>query len=184
MGKKILSFFSLVFTDLFVILLSFWLAHVLRSEVLPKIIPRFLDINLLPLSTFLNHFYMSFLWILIFATERLYTKRYPFWEEVKVLLKGATLSFTLVMVMIFITRKQIQFSRTIVILAWILSLFLFPAMRYITKYLLVKSGFWKKKLIILGVHQTSLAITKSIKNNITMGYEVLGFLDSDPHKKK
>lgn len=182
MGKKILSFFALVVADLCVILLSFWLAHILRSDVLPKLIPRFIDVNLLPLSTFLNHFYISFVWILIFAYERLYTKRFPFWGEVKVLLKSATLSFTLIMVMIFITRKQIQFSRTLVILAWILSLFLFPLMRYVTKYILVKLNFWKKKLIILGVQQTSLAITKSIKNNITMGYEVLGFLDNDPQK--
>jgi undecaprenyl-phosphate galactose phosphotransferase len=182
MGKKIFSLFVLIITDLFVILLSFWLAHTLRSDILPKIIPRFKDINLLPLTTFLNHFYLSIVWILIFAHEKLYTKRYPFWQEVKVLVKSATLSFVFIMVMIFITRKQIQFSRTIVILAWLLSLVLFPLMRYMTKYLLVKFNLWKKKLIILGVHQTSLAITKSIKKNVTMGYEVLGFLDNDPHK--
>ena len=182
MGKKSISFFALALTDFFVVFFSFWLAYYIRNDFLPQIISRFTNVHLLPFSIFTNHFYIAIVWIFIFAYEKLYTKRFPFWEEVKVLLKSATLSFTFVMVMIFITRKQIQFSRTTVILAWLLSLFLFPLFRYITKRLLVKFNLWNKKLIILGVHQTSLAIIKSIRKNTTMGYEVVGFLDNDPQK--
>ena len=125
---------------------------------------------------------MSCVWLIIFAYERLYTKRYSFWEETKVLIKSATLSTFFIMIIIFMTRQQVQYSRTIVVLAWVLSIILFPFFRYITKMLLVKIHLWEKELIILGVHQTSLMILRSIKKNKTMGYEVLGFLDEDPQK--
>jgi len=125
---------------------------------------------------------MALIWIFIFAYERLYTKRYFFGEELKILLKGATISSSLIMIFIFITKTYLQFSRTVVILAWFLSLFLFPLFRYSTKILLVKTNLWTKKLIILGVHETSLSILKSISRNKTIGYEVVGFLDNDPEK--
>jgi Undecaprenyl-phosphate galactose phosphotransferase WbaP len=183
MGKKLLSFFCLVLADVGAIFISFWLAYLIRNDFLPQIFPRFSTVNLLPFSTFTDYFYIAVVWVFIFAYEKLYTKRFPFWEEIKILLKSASLSFTFVMVMIFISRKQIRFSRTIVILAWLLSLVLFPFFRYFTKFFLVKFNLWKKKLIILGVHQTSLAIIKSIRQNTTMGYEVVGFLDNDPQKQ-
>lgn len=182
MKKKIISFISLIISDLIVILLSFWLAYLIRSEILPNIVVEFKKIFLLPFSDFLSYPYVSLVWVFVFAYEKLYTKRYPFWEEVKILLKSATIASSLIMILIFISKKQAQFSRTIVILAYVISLLLFPLSRYLTKILLVKFNVWKKKLIILGVHQTSLLILKSIKKNKTMGYEAIGFLDNDPQK--
>jgi undecaprenyl-phosphate galactose phosphotransferase len=182
MSKKLLSFASLIFSDIAVILLSFWLAYLIRSEILPNIIVAFQKIYLLPFSSLLLYPYVVLVWIFVFAYEKLYTKRYPFWEEVKILLKSATLSFSIIMILIFISKKQAQFSRTIVVLAYALSLLLFPISRYLVKIFLVKFNIWKKKLIILGVHQTSLLILKSIKKNKTMGYEAIGFLDNDPEK--
>jgi undecaprenyl-phosphate galactose phosphotransferase len=164
-----------------VIFIAYFLAYTLRSDILPALFSRF-KTPLFPFSVFLNHFYAALVWIFIFAYEKLYTKRYPFWEEAKILLKSTTLSTVFIMIMIFVTRSQVRYSRTIVILAWLLSLFLFPLFRYLMKSLLVKTRLWNKKLIILGVHQTSLLVLQNIKKNKTMGYEVLGFLDEDPKK--
>ena len=181
MRKKLISFVTLIISDLIVIFLSFSIAYVIRSEILPYLFNEFNKLPLLPFSTFLNHYYMATVWIFIFAHEKLYTKRYSIWDELRVLLKSATLSSSLIIIMIFIT-KQPQFSRPIVISAWLLSLFLFPLFRFLTKILLVKFNIWTKKLIILGVHQTSLLILKSIRKSKTMGYEVSAFLDNDPQK--
>jgi FlaA1/EpsC-like NDP-sugar epimerase len=179
--KKFICFAILIISDLTVIVISFVIAHMLRSEILPLLFERF-KTPFFPLSSLLDHFYMSAVWILIFASEKLYTKRYPFFEELKVLSKGSTLSFCLIMISIFITRQQVLFSRTVVVLAWIISLILFPLFRFSTKIILRKLNLWKKKLFILGVQQPSLSILKSIHKNKTMGYEVLGFLDNDPQK--
>lgn len=184
MKNKVLSFLSLMISDLAVVFLSFILAYLMRSELLPHLFNRFQFFPVLPISNFFNHYYVGIVWISIFAYEKLYTKRFSFWTESKILIKSATLSSAIVMIIIFITKTQIQFSRTIVIVAWLLSLFLFPVFRFFSKILLSKSPIWKKKLIIIGVHETSILILKSIIKNKTMGYEVIGFLDDDPQKKE
>jgi Undecaprenyl-phosphate galactose phosphotransferase WbaP len=182
MGKKIAAFAALIAFDLLAILASFWFAYLLRRYFFTSIFPALESAPLYPFSHFLNHFYMAVVWIFIFAYEKLYTKRYPIWNEIKALIKSATLSSSIIMVLIFLTKKQLFFPRTIIILAWMSSLFLFPFFRHFTKSLLVKYKIWTKKLVILGVQQTSLQIARNIKKNKTMGYEVTGFLDDDPQK--
>lgn len=182
MRKKVASFIILVLSDLLVIFVSFWVAYLIRRQILPHIFTEFKGRQLFPFSVFLSQYYLTIIWISVFAYERLYTKRYLFWQEAKVLLKSATISSTLIILMIFITRQQIKFSRTIVVSAWLISLFLFPLFRYYIKVLLVKTNLWKRKILILGVHQTSFSILKNIRKNKTTGYEVLGFLDNDQEK--
>lgn len=182
MRKKIASFFLLVSSDIIVIFLSFLIAYFIRDRILPHVIHQFRILEPYPFSNYLDYFYMAIVWIFFFTYEKLYTKRFPFREEVKILMKSATLSSSFVMIVIFVARKQTQFSRTVVILAYTISLFLFPLFRYLTKYILVKTNLWKKKLIIAGVDSTSLLVLKNIIQNKTMGYEVVGFLDNDPKK--
>ena len=182
MRKKIASFACLIVTDMLIILASYCLAFVFRSEVLPRLIARYSDVPLLPFAYFLNHSYMLLAWILVFANERLYTKRLPFWQELKVLIKGSTIATLLIMIIIFITRSELRFSRTIVITAWLFSLFLLPILRSMVKLALIRLDIWKKKLIIIGVHQTSLAVIQNIRKNRTMGYEVIAVIEDDPQK--
>jgi undecaprenyl-phosphate galactose phosphotransferase len=154
----------------------------IRSEILQSLIPEVRKLPAQAWPNFVNNFYVASVWIIIFAYEKLYTKRYTFWDEIKVLLKSSSISFSFILIAIFITKSHQQFSRPIVLLAWLMSLVLFPIFRYFIKLLLVQTNLWKKKLIILGVHQTSLMVLRSIEKNKTMGYEVLGFLDDDPSK--
>jgi len=182
MIKKTISLFILIVSDLIVVFSSLIIAYFIRLKILPIFFYDFKELPLNPLSLYLNQYYMAAAWIIIFAHEKLYIKRYPFWEEVKVLLKSTTISSAFIIITIFITRKQIIYSRTVIILVWLISIFLFPILRYLTKILLSRTNLWKKKLIILGVHQTSLSILQNIIKNKTMGYEVLGFLDNDSKK--
>jgi len=180
--RKILSLFILSASDILVVSISLAAAFFLRKIILPQFISGYDQIVLAPFSNFVNKYYMVVVWIFIFALEKLYTKRYPFWEEVKVLLRSASIAWALIMIMIFMARIEVQYSRTIIIAAWLISLVLFPLSRYFLKLLLTRMNLWKKQLFILGVHQTSLQVLNNIRKNKTMGYEVLGFLDDDPRK--
>ncbi|MFC2141481.1 undecaprenyl-phosphate galactose phosphotransferase WbaP [Acidobacteriota bacterium] len=182
MKNKIISFMILLMTDVLVIFISYTLAYILRVALLPNLIQLYEEIPLQPFSTFLKHYYMAAIWVLVFAYEKLYEKRYSFWEEVKALTKSSTLSSFLVIISIFMTKTESQFSRTVVVLAWILSLALFPMMRAVVKIIMTGLNIWKKKLLILGVHQTSLSIVDNIRKNRTLGYEVMAFIDDDPAK--
>jgi len=179
MGRKIISTTALIVTDIIVVFIVFWIAYLIRSNIFPSLFDVFENMIILPFSDFLNHYYAVIVWISVFAYEKIYTKRYSFWEEVKTLLKSSTLSFSIIMIMIFVAKKQIQFSRTVIVLAWLLSLFLFPIFHYFTKILLLKTNLWKKRLLVLGANQTSILILKNIKRNRVMGYEIVGFLDDD-----
>ncbi len=182
MHKKIISFFSLVLSDVSVIVISFFLAFLIRSEILPPIIHKLKQAHYFPLSHFLKYYYMIVVWIFIFAYERLYTKRYIFWEEVKILTKSATLSSSIIMIAIFITKSQFSFSRVTVVSAWLISLLLFPIFRYWTKILLIKAKLWTKKLLIIGANKTGFATLNNIKANKAMGYQVVGFVSSNKEK--
>ncbi len=182
MQKKILVFTSLILSDLVVIAFSYALAYYLRAGLILEIFPRLAQQPLPSLAFYFSHFYMAFIWVLVFSYEKLYTKRFSIWAELKVLVRAATFSSFTIIIVIFLTRSEFYFSRFVVILAWIMSLMLFPALRILTKTLLIKFGIWKKKLIILGVHQTSLAVIQNIQKNKTMGYEVVAIIDDDPQK--
>jgi len=183
MSRKILSFFILTAADLFVVILSFLMAYELRSAVLPPLIDAYDKIPTYPLSKSADLYYLAFTWILVFAYEKLYTKHYPLWDEVRVLLKSTTLSAFLVMVTIFIIGKGSYVSRTAVVLAWLVSLFLFPLIRLLIKRLLFKIGLWKRKVLIIGATETGALILRDISLSKTMGYEAVGFLDDAPGKE-
>ena len=180
MRKKIISFFALVITDIIVVLLSFYLANLIRGEILVLVVKRYRSIGMFPFSTYLSYCFMVLVWILVFSYEKLYTKRFPFWEEVKTLIKSATFSSAFIMIAIFLAKAEVNFSRTTVVLAWVLSLFLFPLFRFIVKTSLIRFNLWKKKLIMVGVHETSLQVIRNIKKNRTMGYEVTALIEDSP----
>jgi len=182
MKKKYASIFFLILSDSIVILLSFLIAYFIRNNILPSISPNFNKTILLPFSQFLKYFYMSVVWIIVFAYEKLYVKRYSFWDEIRVLLKSATICSSLITILIFISRNQLRFSRTVVILAWIISLFLFPLMRLLTKYLLVKINIWKTNIVVIGVNETALTTIQNITSNYTTGFEIEGIIDDNPKK--
>ncbi|NOR14175.1 MAG: exopolysaccharide biosynthesis polyprenyl glycosylphosphotransferase, partial [Candidatus Aminicenantes bacterium] len=182
MQKKILVFTSLILSDLVVIAFSYALAYQLRAGLMLDLFPSLARQPLPSLLFYFSHFYMALTWVLVFSYEKLYTKRFSIWAELKVLVRAATFSSFTIIIVIFLTRTEFYFSRFVVIVAWIISLMLFPALRILTKTLLIKFGIWKKKLIILGVHQTSLAVIQTIQKNKTMGYEVVAIIDDDPQK--
>ena len=89
--KKFITFIILMVSDILIVLLSFILAFFVRSEILPQFFLKFKEIELAPFSNFLQYFYMAGVWTIIFAYEKLYTKRFSFWEEIKVLLNDGPL---------------------------------------------------------------------------------------------
>lgn len=180
--NKLISFSSLIAADIFVIVICYVIAYFIRSSFLPHIFVRLKNVPLAPLSFYLGQFYMVLAWIAIFSYEKLYTKRYPFWTEFRALIKSSTFASFFIIIIIFLTKTEFYFSRAIVLMAWLLSLILFPILRTLVKLLLLKFDLWKKKLIILGVHQTSIAVIKNIQKNKTMGYEVIAIIDNDPDK--
>ncbi len=182
MFKKTICLTFLIIFDIAALLSSIFLAYLIRKEILLYIHPAF-RMWTFPFSTYLiNYPYFLGMWVLILAYERLYTKRFALGEEIKRLWKGATISFLIIMVLTFAARISMNVSRTVIVLAWALSLFLLVAFRLIAKKILNKAGCWQRKMLILGAGRTGEMVLGRIKGNKNMGYEPVGFLDDDEAK--
>ncbi len=181
MKKKIVVFGCLVVSDCLAIFLCFTLAYLIRAEVFPAQFPSLRQRPVL-FSAYLNTAYMLLLWIGVFFYEKLYTKRHSFWEETRFLIKSSSISFGLIAVALFVTKEYFPFSRIIIFMAWLLSMVILPGLRYITKMFLLRLGFWKKKVIIIGSRESASSLIEAIEQNKTMGYEIVGCLTDEKKK--
>ncbi len=182
--KRVRAFTSaliLMVTDAAALLASFLLAFFLRSRLLLSLVPRFREIEPLPLETQLRlgFAYGAVIIILVMLYERLYTRRLSFWDEARSLLKGVSIAFIFILVLVFVSRQYIFFSRATIALAWLLSLAIFPVFRLLVKKFLFLFGLWNKKVIILGTNETSKMLAEGIRSHRSLGYEIAGFLAED-----
>ncbi len=182
MFKKTICLVSLIAFDVAALFSSLFLAHLIRKGIFFYIHPVF-RVWTFPFSTYLvNYPYFVGLWVLIFAYERLYSKRFTLGEEVKRLWKGASISFLIIMALTFAARISMDVSRTVIVLAWALSLFLLPVFRIIVKKILTKAGCWQRNMLILGAGRTGEMVLERLAGNKNMGYGLVGFLDDDEAK--
>lgn len=173
MSKKVISLFSFIVSDFISIFISFALAFWIRGYILPHFFPSFHQRPVF-FEIYLSHAYMFIVWVIVFFYEKLYTKRYSFWDETRLLLKSTTISFFFLMIAVFITQQYFLFSRVIIILAWIFSLILLPALRYLIKRIVVRLNLWKKKVIIINSYNSFSILIDAINHNRTLGYEIVG----------
>jgi len=178
-AKKLLCLGALVLGDIFAFFISFMIAFFLREQVLSGI-PAF-HMPVVPLNIQLSTGFLkgAIILLLIISYEKLYIHRLSFWEETRILIKGITLSFILIMTMVFLFKTYTQTSRTVIVLAWIISLFVFPIVRLLVKKILARSGLWRKRILILGTGRTAQHVAREILRNDTLGYTIEGFLSEE-----
>lgn len=174
MKKRLISFTALIASDLLAFILSLVMAYYLRNSLFPLIFP-YLSATF-PLGYYLSHAFLFLLWFFVFAHEKLYSRRAPLWDEIRSLWKSTTICFSVVMILVYLARKEFFFSRAIIILAWLGSLFFFPFLRFFTKFLLLKAGLWQKNVLILGDGDTTRLVIEGMARNRIMGFEVKGVL--------
>ncbi|MCI4626353.1 MAG: hypothetical protein L3V56_10380, partial [Candidatus Magnetoovum sp. WYHC-5] len=135
-----------------------------------------------PLISYIEFWWIPLIYIFFIGYLQTYTTRLPFWEEVKVLLNGLTISMLVVLAVVTLGRIPDKVSRVIIVALWLISIVLFPVFRLFGKRLLFKSGLFKEKVLILGAGRAGQLILKWLNREWHIGYEVIGFLDDDIQK--
>ena len=180
MFRKMACLISLIVSDIASLFSALYLAYLIRKEVLIYVYSGFRVIETPPFKSYLTNYpYFLGLWILVFAYEKLYTKRFLWEEEIKHLWQGASLSFIIIIVLTFVTRIYPSVSRTVIVLAWILSFSILPFFRLMVKKILIKEKLWQRNILILGAGKTGKMVSDRIKKNKSLGYNLVGFLDDD-----
>lgn len=175
--KKGLGYIALLATDLLTIALSLELAILMRKGFFPYItdFPEFTA----SISTF---WWVFPIWISFFAHEGLLTKKFSFWDEIKQLWRATFFSTVAVFSILFLGKMGEKYSRAVIVLMGIISLFIFPTVRIYAKMLFKRIGLLNSKVLILGAGKTGRFVAKALREEQNLGYKVAGFLDDDPEK--
>lgn len=126
-------------------------------------------------------YYISIWWvpvifIAIMIFERLYTSRYPFWEEIKTIMKAVSITILFVFFTIIVRSMYSNISRLVLLFLWIYLAFILILFRYWGKRLLYIIGIWKEKVLVLGTGESAVSTVKGLINEKQLGYDVVGFL--------
>jgi len=159
--REIASKSIFILFDLLAILLSVYLAYWLRGEL------ETLPLNTVPLTQYLNFYPLFAIPLLLFAYEGIYTYRYDFWHESRLILKGLIFSALLLFAYLAMTKSVVDYSRLVIGISFLLMGFMIPLVKNISKKLLFRLGLWQKKAKIYG---DDPFLTEEIYGNPYLGY--------------
>ena len=154
--KKQLCIMILLVVDILIMCFSFGLSAVLCDSLT--------SLETLKYQNFIL-FYMIL--IFLFFYQGIYTRRYVFWYETKMIVKSCFFGLLLSLSILALTRKDYDFLQVSIVLSFVFLIFLLPVSKFILKKALFKFKIWKKKARILG--ETS-EFELEIFNNKYLGY--------------
>ncbi len=174
--KRVIAILILIVFDIGGLLLCFLLAYYLRSWFFVDIIHLFSPMRH-GLDIYMSMWPILSLWLLMFAYDGLYPSiGISFWEETKVILKGNLIAFVIVVLLTFITKTSVQFSRPVIFLAFILSIVSLPMIRRIVRFLLRRIGLWSKDVVLIGTEKAINQIVCNLKKHPDWGFNPVGVL--------
>lgn len=173
MNKSIISKFILAICDFIGIFIPFLLALAALDVFIANI-----D-NYLPHEQFdsrvIIHLLLSIIGVAWFWIRlRHYTYRKPFWFELKEILR--TLIILAVVELAIVAFSKLDSSRLLWLFTWVFALVLTPALRIITKNLLIKFGWYKKDTIIIGSGKNAVDAYRALKQECYLGLNILGYI--------
>ena len=148
MKKDLASKGFLLLIDLLAFYTSLTLASLTTKLIFRFSRPQF------PFSHLFKLWWMPLTFVFFFIYEKLYTKRLPFWDETRKMLKAIT-GATVVTLAIASMGNFVEVSWLTLALLWFYGIFTFPIFRSIGKTALFKAGIWKERLAIIGSGETA-----------------------------
>jgi len=176
--KRLSATVLLALADIAAIMLCFWVSYFLRAVVL---------VDMLPLFSPMRHTFELYaamwpvltLWLLLFAYEGLYPSiGMSFWEETSGILKANLIAFIIVILISFVTRTSVQYSRPVIAIAFLLSILALPVVRAVMRSLLRSAGLWSKEVVLIGSEKPVKQVICNLKKHPDFGLTPAGiFLD-------
>lgn len=166
--KNTISQFIFGFVDLIGIFISIILGYY---------IVNFFVIDSLQLSDYLNFYHIYLFLIFVFLYEGIYTYRYDFWHESKLLTKGVLFNILLIFSYITIAKVNKEFSVIVLLVSYMIMILILPINKFFIKKYLFKIGLWRRKVKIISKDDKDFI--NEIFNN-----HYLGYVNSDSENTK
>lgn len=170
--NRLLTYCTLIFSDLFVLSLSgvfgVWIRYLYKRD--------FVLLDYAPLAVVLP------LFLLIFGLSGLYpgVALNPVDELRRVF--GATTAGFLAIVAVTFLAKMIPYSRLALGVAWVLSVALVVPLRNIVRRVMSSKSWWGIPVVIFGAGSTSAMLIDLLLKNPQLGFRAALILDEDPGK--
>ena len=161
--KELFAKLIFILIDIFMIFASLGLAYLLRNIFSDS----FDGIDGYPLSNYTHFYPLYIITITLLAYEGIYTHRYDFWHESRMILQGLAFSLILILAYLALTKSMQDYSRAVIIFSFIFMALLLPISKNISKKLLFKMGLWQRKAKIYG---DNIFLQEEIFNNHYLGY--------------
>ena len=159
--KDIVSKSIFILVDIVAIVIAIYLAYMLRIEI------ETLQENTIPLTQYFQFYPLFIVPVLLFFYEGIYTYRYDFWHESRLMLKGLIFSAILIFAYLAMTKSIVEYSRLVIGLSFLIMGLLLPLLKNITKKVLYASGLWQRGAKIYG---NDPFLTEEIYGNPYLGY--------------
>lgn len=159
--KTLIAKIIFILCDMLMILASLSLAFFLRESfgtLQPHTIPYMQYFTLYPLYIIV---------LSLFAYEGIYTYRYDFWHESRLIIKVIIFSTVLMFAYLAMTKSIEHYSRLVIGLSFVFMMILIPLAKNITKKVLYRLKLWQKKAAIYG---DDPFLTAEIYGNPYLGY--------------
>jgi len=112
--------------------------------------------------------------VAVFWGKGHYSKRKPFANEVKDILKITLAVAALDVTLLFLAK--LQFSRATVLINWTSVPVLLVVMRWVAKRALLAAGGWRRPMVIIGWGENAIETALAFKDEPLMGLELAAFL--------
>ncbi|MGD0280899.1 MAG: sugar transferase, partial [Dissulfurispiraceae bacterium] len=178
--KEIAGIVALVLLDTASFYVSISVAYFMRKSL------NTICVDLVPLQ-FNLYYFILFWWLPVvvlasIAYEGLYTKRIPFWDETREMIKAVTIAVVVIFAVMSLGKFTHGISRLTIVLLYFCSVAVFPVMRLLGKKMLYRINIWKENLIIIGAGKVGEEVAQGIESERHLGYNIIGFLDDDRNK--
>lgn len=173
MAKRALYPLLVMTGDLGAFYLALWISYTLRTGLLNRWAP-------LPFSrTFedlASRIWMPLVVIVVFAYEGLYSKREPFWEETRTVVRAHFLSFLAIFSVVSLGKLSGEISRAVVVGTGLLSLGFVPLFRSRLKPTFHRLGIGIKKTVLIGNNPMGRLAHLGLFRDHYMGIRITGFV--------
>lgn len=124
----------------------------------------------------LSHLILTALCVFWFGVRlRHYTQKKPFWSELKETLR--TIIIFSIFDLALVAFSKWHFSRYIWAFCWLYAIIMVPLSRELTKTLLNKLGYWKKRTVILGSGRNAREAFFALQSHEVSGFKIDAFCD-------
>jgi undecaprenyl-phosphate galactose phosphotransferase len=159
--KDIIAKIIFILCDILIILVSVYFAFLIRESF------EALNPHTIPYNMYLTFYPLYIILLSLFTYEGIYTYRYDFWHESRLIIKVITFSAILVFAYLAMTKSITSYSRLVIGTSFIIMAILIPLSKNLNKKLLYKLGLWQKKAKIYG---NDAFLTEEIYTNPYLGY--------------